>query len=142
MKNGDISNLSAPRIGFMCEGFLLKFDDSSFGKLKGKLFGQVKNAEKNIDALNLVKFIARDTEYTTEILVHNDHNTQEMREFVGEYMFSEVVLYDKLSQLTSRLVAGDLTYIVDNDYDRLSMLNHRAAVHIDEFRQWVKRNRG
>lgn len=121
MKNGELSNTVGYSFGFRCEDFLIHFKTTSIlDKAYNALFDKTKRAEVNEEVCSIMEYLYRNTEYTVDVIVERKNYTSHMKELLDELPFNRVVLIDNLSQVTTRLMIGDLTYYIDNDPARRS----------------------
>ena len=51
---------------------------------------------------------------------------------------SRVVLIDNLNNIGSRILVGDLSYYVDDDYERRRQINSNYAVTLNELRSMTR----
>lgn len=124
----------------MCEDFLIKYKEDSFtDRFLNKVVGKVKRAEINKEVARAMEHIFRDTEYTVDLLVHSD-SYSELKDILDDLPFSRVVCYNKISQIQSRLLLGDLTYVVDENTERVSELNNPTHVlNLQQLRELIGR---
>lgn len=143
MLHGDLSNTAGYTIGFRCIDFLVTYRDESItDKILNAVRGKLKRAEINETVRSLMEYLYRDTEYTVDLIVENKDYTDELKEFLEMNVpFNRVVLIDKPSQISGRLLVGDLTYYVDNDPERLSLINSRFAVTLAQLSNLLKLRR-
>lgn len=124
MKHGELSNTVGYSFGFRCEDFLIHFKESTLlDKAFNALFDKARRAEVNEEVLSFMEYLYRNTEYTVDLVVDRENYTPELKKLLDEMPFNRVVLVDKLSQITTRLMIGDLTYYVDDSDERRSLVN-------------------
>lgn len=139
MKHGDLSNHVKATFGFMCEEFVVEFKEDTFvDKVYNKLFGKLKRAEINVLAVKAMEHIFRNTEYTVDLLIL-DKNYEGLKPLISDLPFCRVVLYNKYSQIASRLLTGDLTYVVDSHKERMSLINNPHVIDLDTLSQMTRR---
>ena len=139
MKHGDLSNHVKATFGFMCEDFVLEFRDDTFiDKVCNTLFGKLKRAEVNVLAVKAMEHIFRNTEYTADLLIQ-EKNYEEIKPLISDLPFCRIVLYNKYSQIASRLLTGDLTYVVDSHKERMSLINNPHVIDLDTLSQMTRR---
>lgn len=139
MMHGDISNYVRASFGFMCENFLIEYKDNTVkDKILNLIIGKTKRAEVNHLVRNSMEYLYRQTEYNVDLLVSEDKYS-EFKPIIDNLPFNRVVLYNKLSQISSRLLTGDLTYVVDNDDYRRSLLNSHYAITLSDLNTLIKR---
>ena len=139
MKNGELSNTIGYSFGFRCEDFLIHFKTTSIvDKAYNALFDKTKRAEVNEEVCSIMEYLYRNTEYTVDVIVERKNYTSHMKELLDELPFNRVVLIDDLSQVTTRLMIGDLTYYIDDDPSRRSLVNSPHTRSIDELMREVR----
>lgn len=125
MLNGDLSNHMSTTFGVRCDGFLVEYRTQTVkDKIVNALVGKVKHSVLNERALSLMNFIFRETEYTVDLVVKDSEYTNEMRNLIDDLPFNRVVTIRAESDITARLLTGDLSYYVDGDMDRLSLVQN------------------
>lgn len=135
MRHGDISNQQNYVIGIRCEGCLLKYKEGSFkDSLLNLIFGKNNRAEVDASVLSLMTYIYRRTEYVVDLVIDEENYTTELQRILDEYPFNRVVLVHRnISEITTRLNTGDLTYYIDSDIMRLESVNSKYAMTLDKF---------
>ena len=124
MKNGDLSNQAGYTIGFRCVDFLVKYKESTFtDKVLNAVLGKTKRAEIDESVRSFMEHLYRNTEYNVDLIIENKDYTEELKRLVDNLPFNRVVLIDKLSQVSQRLLIGDLSIYVDDDDYRRSLVN-------------------
>lgn len=142
MKHGELSNTVGYSFGFRCEDFLIHFKESTLlDKAFNALFDKARRAEVNEEVLSFMEYLYRNTEYTVDLVVDRENYTPELKKLLDDMPFNRVVLVDKLSQITTRLMIGDLTYYVDDSDERRSLVNSPHARTLRELAQEIKRKR-
>ena len=142
MKHGELSNTVGYSFGFRCEDFLIHFKDTTLlDKVFNALFDKAKRAEVNEEVLSFMEYLYRNTEYTVDLIVDRENYTPELKKLLDEMPFNRVVLVDKPSQITTRLMIGDLTYYVDDSAERRSLVNSPHTRTLSELAQEIKRKR-
>lgn len=142
MLHGDLSNQVGYTFGFRCEDFLIRFKDRTpFDKVYNALFDKVKRAEVNEEVYSFMEFIYRETEYTVDLIVERKNYTQSLKGLLDEMPFNRVVLIEKPTQITTRLMLGDLTYYVDDDEERRRLINSPHTRSLLELTQEIRRRR-
>lgn len=140
MKHGDISNSVRATFGFMCENFVIKYRDNSMvDKVLNTLIGKTKRAEVDTLVTSQMEYLYRQTEYNVDLIIKEKNYTMDLKLLVDDLPFNRVVLYNKYSQITSRLLTGDLTYVVDGDMNRISLLNNSHVINLAQFNNIVRR---
>lgn len=140
MKGGDLSNQAGFTIGFRCVDFLVKYRESTFpDKVLNAFLGKVNRAEIDESVRSFMEHLYRNTEYNVDLIIEREDYTKELKRLVDDMPFNRVVLVDKLSQISTRLLVGDLTlYVDDNDYRR-SLVNSQYAVNFSQLQNYIKR---
>lgn len=135
MLHGDLSNQQNFVIGIRCEDCLLKYKEGSVkDSLLNFILGKNRRAEVDESVLSLMTYIYRRTEYVVDLVVDEENYTPQLQKFLDEYPFNRVVLVHKnISEITTRLNTGDLTYYIDSNIIRLESVNSRYAMTVDEF---------
>lgn len=142
MKHGELSNTVGYSFGFRCEDFLIHFKESTLlDKAFNALFDKARRAEVNEEVLSFMEYLYRNTEYTVDLVVDRENYTPELKKLLDDMPFNRVVLVDKLSQITTRLMIGDLTYYVDDNDERRSLVNSPHTRTLRELAQEIKRKR-
>lgn len=142
MKHGELSNTVGYSFGFRCEDFLIHFKESTLlDKAFNALFDKARRAEVNEEVLSFMEYLYRNTEYTVDLVVDRENYTPELKKLLDDLPFNRVVLVDKLSQITTRLMIGDLTYYVDDSDERRSLVNSPHTRTLRELAQEIKRKR-
>ena len=132
MKHGDISNSVRATFGFMCEDFVIKYRDNSMvDKVLNTLIGKTKRAEVNTLVTSQMEYLYRQTEYNVDLIIEEKNYTTDLKLLVDNLPFNRVVLYNKISQITSRLLTGDLSYVIDDNSYRRGLLNNRYAISLE-----------
>lgn len=141
MMHGDLSNHVKASFGFMCENFLIKYKENTVkDKVMNFLIGKTKRAEVDPLVRSTMEYIYRQTEYNVDLLISEDSYSS-LKPIIEDLPFNRVVLYNKLSQISTRLLTGDLTYVIDDDNYRRGLINSRYAVNLAEFDTLLKRGR-
>lgn len=142
MKHGELSNTVGYSFGFRCEDFLIHFKESTLlDKAFNALFDKARRAEVNEEVLSFMEYLYRNTEYTVDLVVDRENYTPELKKLLDDLPFNRVVLVDKFSQITTRLMIGDLTYYVDDSDERRSLVNSPHTRTLRELAQEIKRKR-
>ena len=140
MRNGDLSNHAGFTIGFRCVDFLVKYKESTFtDKVLNAVFGKTKRAEIDESVRSFMEHLYRNTEYNVDLIIENKEYTEELKQLVDNLPFNRVVLIDKLSQVSTRLLTGDLTVYVDDDDYRRSLVNSQYAISFSQLNDYIRR---
>lgn len=142
MKHGELSNTVGYSFGFRCEDFLIHFKETTLlDKAFNALFDKAKRAEVNEEVLSFMEYLYRNTEYTVDLIVDRENYTPELKKLLDDMPFNRIVLVDKPSQITTRLMIGDLTYYVDDSAERRSLVNSPHTRTLHELAREIKRKR-
>lgn len=140
MKHGEIANTVGYSFGFRCEDFLIHYrDETLFDKAFNALFDRARRATVNEEVLSIMEYLYRNTEYTVDLVIDRSNYTPALKEILDELPFNRIVFVDKPSQITSRLLVGDLTYYVDDDTMRRSLVNSPHVRSLEELMRELKR---
>lgn len=140
MKHGDLSNQAGFTIGFRCVDFLVQYKESTFtDKVLNAVLGKTKRAEINEPVRSFMEHLYRNTEYNVDLIIENKDYTEELKRLVDSLPFNRVVLIDKLSQVSQRLLTGDLSLYVDDDDYRRSLVNSHYAISFSQLNDYIKR---
>lgn len=139
MMHGDISNSTKATYGFMLNDLVLKYKDNNLtDKFLNAVIGKTKRAEINNVVTGVMSYIYRQTEFNVDLLIDEKDYTADLKNIIGDLPFNRVVLYNKYSQISSRLLTGDLTYVIsDSDYER-GLINSRYAITLNELTTILK----
>ena len=140
MKNGDLSNQAGFTIGFRCVDFLVQYKESTFtDKVLNAVLGKTKRAEINESVRSFMEHLYRNTEYNVDLIIENKDYTEELKRLVDSLPFNRVVLIDKPSQVSQRLLTGDLSVYVDDDDYRRSLVNSQYAISFSQLNDYIRR---
>ena len=139
MKNNDLSNSASIVIGVQCTNFLFEEQTEGFkNKLLNTLVGRQKRMTINEKVVNLLNYIFRETEYTVDLVIPEEEYTDYLKERIETLPFNRVVLTKKPSDITGRLLIGDLSYYVDTP-EGLELVNNKNCKTLDEIYQIIRR---
>ena len=140
MKSGDLSNQAGFTIGFRCVDFLVKYKESTFSdKVLNVFMGKTKRAEIDETVRSFMEHLYRNTEYNVDLIIEKKDYTEDLKGLIDNLPFNRVVLVDKMSQVSTRLIVGDLTlYVDDNDYRR-SLVNSEYAISFSQLNDYIRR---
>lgn len=139
MLHGDISNQSGTTIAFRCEDFLIKFhNDTLTDKVVTFFAGKERRAEVDNKVLSVMEHLYRNTEYNVDLVIERKNYTDKLKSMVEDMPCSRVVLIDNLNNIGSRILVGDLSYYVDDDYERRRQINSNYAVTLNELRSMTR----
>lgn len=140
MIHGDLSNTSGVTIAFRCVGFLVKYKETTIkDKVLNALLGKTRRAEIDDTVREMMEHLYRNTEYNVDLVIENKDYTEDLKQLVDSMPYNRVVLIDKMTQISSRLVTGDISFYVDDDPVRRSLVNSQYAVSLDNLSRYVRR---
>ena len=140
MKSGDLSNQAGFTIGFRCVDFLVKYRESTFtDKILNAVLGKTKRAEIDESVRSYMEYLYRNTDYNVDLIIEKKDYTEELKRLVDDMPFNRVVLVDKLSQISTRLLVGDLSLYVDDDDYRRSLVNSQYAISFSQLNDYIRR---
>ena len=142
MKHGDLSNQAGHTIAFRCEDFLLHYKEDGFtDKVLNAILGKVNRVRVDELVRDYMEFLYRQTEYNVDLILEEDSNTDKLKEFLDSLPFNRLVLISRPSQISQRLLVGDLSYYVDDNEYRRSLVNNPHAVTLKQIAEIVKTRR-
>jgi hypothetical protein len=140
MEHGDLSNQCGYTIAFRCEDCLIKYRESTFkDKVLNTILGKVKRAEVNPEYARVMEHLYRHTSYTVDLVIHEDSYTKDLKNMLDDLPFNRIVLIKKDTQISQRLITGDLTLYVDEDTIRRSLINSEYAIPMSRLNDYIKR---
>lgn len=138
MKNNDLANTVSYTFGFRVEDFLVKFPEPTFpNRVASLLVSKYKRAKLNENVVNLMDFIYRQTEFSSDIVVEESVYSK-LYSLLKDVPFNRVIFVSKPSHVAGRLLVNDITYYVDDDEDRLGLINSPYAVTLSEVSQIIR----
>lgn len=139
MLHGDISNQRSFVIGFRCENSLLHYKDESIAdKVLNSVRGKTKRAEVDPKVYSLMNYLYYNTEYTISLVIDEDNYTKEAQEYLVDFPCN-VITNCSEGHLTSMLMTGELSYLIDNDIMRRSLINSRYCMSMDDFSKLLRK---
>lgn len=142
MKDGDLSNVQGRVIAFRCEDCLIKYKtEGVMNKILNAVIGKFRRAEIDPDYYKAMEYFYLNTEYVVDLVILRENYTQEMKSIIADIPYSRIILIDKESQVSQRLLIGDITVYVDDDDYRRSLVNSPYAVSLNELSNVVKRGK-
>lgn len=128
MLHNDISNTRSFVIGFRYENSLVSKQ------------GLLKRIKINDEVFSLMNYIYYNTEYTVCLIINESTYTKRVQKIIMDYPINDVcVIVRRNSEITSRLLTGELTYYVSNDIVDLQSINSEYAVDTKKFNNILKR---
>lgn len=142
MKHGDLANTVGYVIAFRCEDSLVKYKTEGVkNKILNALVGKVARAEIDPNYKSAMEFLYRHTEYVVDLVILRDNYTEEMKHLLEDLPFSRIVVVDKDSQISQRLLIGDITLYIDEDDNRRSLVNSQYAIPLNKLNNYIRRSR-
>lgn len=142
MKHGDLANTSGYTIAFRCEDCLVKYKTEGVkNKILNAVIGKVKRAEIDPEYERTMEYLYRDTEYVVDLVVLKENYTTDLRELIDNLPFSRIVVIEKETQISNRLLVGDINLYIDDDAYRRSLINSQYAIPLKDLNNYIKRKR-
>ena len=139
MLHGDISNEVALTIGFRCEENLINFKYGELSKKLGKFIPFLGKVEINSRYAMLINYLYRNTDYSVELIISEHLYTGHIKEVLDNLSFGKITPIKKDSEISQRLILGDMTfYVDDNDYRR-SVINSPYAINLSDLQYYIRR---
>lgn len=129
MKHGEISNQLPLVIAFRFEGTVAKLKTNKINDFLRNRLKLKSTYEFDNDVIDIMERIYYRTEYTVDLVVERS-NYENCSWIFEELPFSRVIVMDRLSQITSRIIMGDVTYYVDNLENNRNQVNSKYAVDL------------
>ena len=137
MKHGDISNQKNFIVAVRLEDTLLKKRGNKITGIVDMLFHTDLSYSIDDDVLSLVQYIYRRTDYTVLLVVDKKAHIS-TSDFMELFPFA-ILAIDNESEISMKLLTGDITYYIDDDDYRRSLVNNKYAVSYEEFNTILKR---
>lgn len=138
MLNGDISNIRSACFGFRAENTLFELKNKSvIDKVANFFKGDLTRAKINKEVYSLMNYIYWNTEYTI-MLVIDDSIYQKSKDFLADFPFNQVCNIKSISEVTSMLFTGEMTYYIDNSNIRYEVQN-KYTMTSDELSTLISR---
>lgn len=139
MKHGDLANSVSYTVAFRCEDCLVQYKENGVvNKILNAVVGKAYRAEINPQYKEVMEYIYRHTECTVDLVVENKNYTEDMKHILEDIPYSRIILIDRESQISSRLLVGDITLYVDENPDRRSLVNSSYAIPIRRIREFIR----
>lgn len=134
MKHKDISNLESYSFGVRVDGFLLKFkEDGLRNNVLNFFLGKGNRAEINEDALFFLNRVYRKTPFSAYLILESRYDSEKMQEFlIDNFPFNELILVKNEIHISTRLNVGEISYYVDDDANRRSLVNSTFALSLSQ----------
>lgn len=140
MLHGDLANSVKDTIAFRCDDFLVKYKDSGVAnKLLNVLFGKSTRAFVNEEVLSVIENIYRKSECTVDLIIDSGKYDSGMKQILDNVPFGRIIEINSPAQITMRLNTGDITYYVDDNAPRRSLVNSKYAYSFDDFKRLIYR---
>ena len=137
MKHGDISNQQNFIVAVRLEDTLLKKRGNKITGIVDTLFHTDLSYSIDDDVLSLVQYIYRRTDYTVLLVVDKNAHIS-TSDFMELFPFA-ILAIDNESEISMKLLTGDITYYIDDDDYRRSLVNNKYAVSYEEFNTILRR---
>lgn len=132
MQNGNISNQNLPVILVRLEDTILhEKNDKLTDKLKNLVIGKLNNSLVDVHNLAYVIKLSRNTDFS--VILGVDPNKKVSLSTFGISNFKLKKLHD-LSHIKVLLESEVITYYLDENAERISILSNERAMSIDDFR--------
>lgn len=140
MMHGDISNEICDTVAFRCIGTLFKVRERSLKEdLLNFLWGKERRMIVNDIVLHAMETIYRNTEMCVDLIVFEHEYTDALKEVLNDIVpYNRIVRVDKVSQISIRLMTGDIAYYVDDDSVTRERVNNPYAIPFSELTQTIK----
>ena len=140
MKHGDLSNTVGYTIAFRCEDCLVKYKTEGVkNKILNAIIGKVARAEIDLEYKSAMEYLYRQTEYVVDLVVLRENYTAELKHLLEDLPFSRIVVIEKDSQISQRLLIGDITFYVDDDDYRRSIISNQYAIPLHKLTEYIRR---
>ena len=140
MKHGDLANTVGKVIAFRCEDSLIRYKTEGVkNKILNAIVGKLSRAEIDPTYRSAMEYFYRHTEYVVDLVILRDNYTEEMKRVLEDLPFSRIVVVDKDTQISQRLLMGDITLYVDEDDYRRSLINSIYAIPLSRLNEYVRR---
>lgn len=140
MLHNDLSNQVGITVAFRCVDFLVRFRQKKVtDKILNFLVGKEYRAEIDETVSSYMEYLYRNTECNVDLIIENKDYTDALKTVLEDLPFNRIVTIDKMSQISQRLLTGDLTYYVDDDPQRLSEVNSKYAMTLGEVHTILRR---
>ena len=138
MKHGDISNQRGYVIGVRYDTLITQ-SKSRVKNLLDKVLNTDLSYEINYDTLSIMNYIYKRTEHTVVLVVkETEEKSKSLRDMEELFPF-EVLSISNESEITMQLLTGDMTYYVDDDDYRRSLVNNEYAITSARFNEILRR---
>lgn len=139
MLYNDISNMGGYTIAFKCEDFLLKFPKETLIDKVRFLVNKYSNAEIDDTILRVMEHLYKNTEYVVTLVVdRKEYQNRQFKSLIDNIPFNDIILIDKPTQITQRLITGDISYYIDDDAERRSLVNSEYAIPLSKLSECLK----
>ena len=140
MKHGNLSNTVGYTVAFRCEDCLIKYKTEGIkNKILNAVVGKVARADIDPDYKSAMEYLYRQTEYVVDLVVLRENYTEELKHILDDLPFSRIVVVEKDSQISQRLLIGDITFYVDDDDYRRSLINNQYAIPLHRLNEYIRR---
>jgi len=141
MKNNDLSNRSAMTIGVRVEDFLIKTEtDGIKNKFLNFIYGKDKRLLFDQRVLNFVNYIFRHTDMTVDLVIDRRNLKRPyLMEKLDLLPFNRILPIIKPVEIAILLNCGDLSYYVDSNEERMSIVSHKYCTTLEEIEPLIRR---
>lgn len=138
MRNNNISNRGCPCVLIRVEDFLLEFKDKTYkDKLANFLLGKVYRAELNDFLISILYDVHLYSDLNIMLIV-DEKNKGKLEEKLKGVPYREIIYIKKPTQLSSMLNTRRFLCYVDNDLERVSLINNKRCIDLATFAQLTK----
>lgn len=139
MLHGDISNQRGYIIGVRYDGTLVSHSNNVVKNLVDKVLHTDLSYDINYDTLNILNYIYRRTEHTVVLVVkETEDKFTSLKDMENLFPF-EILKVKNESEITMQLLTGDMTYYIDDDDYRRSLVNNEYAITSTRFNEILRR---
>lgn len=85
-----------------------------------------------------MEFIYRQTEYNVDLVVEEHEYTKDLKKLLEDAPYNRIVVVKSPAQITQRLIIGDLSYYIDDNDYRRSLINNQYAMTLQQLGQTIK----
>jgi hypothetical protein len=133
MKNNEISNKQAPTFAFRVEDFLVEYKDKSIkDKVLNAIVGKEKRASINMEVFDAMSYIFRHTDMSVDLVCERKKFTSDIENLLQHIPYNRVILINKPVEIAVMLNIGDITYYVDDNTVRMSIIGHKDCITLDQ----------
>ena len=132
MKNGDISNQTAPLVLIRLEDTILFEQNKTLkDKVRNLIVGKLHNSLVDVGALSYAMKLSKDTEYTVSLGLDKKAYIKPSTFNLSEFYIETL---DGIDHIKFLLESRIIDYYLDENKERISLLSNDRAMSIDDFR--------